>query len=538
MFQGLKILKKYYNLAKVKAYLLILEFLFLLIPSILSILSTVLNAKLITAITVYDFSKATFLLTLDFVFIVVSALSYFFYYLLARKINKTIVFNFQNHLYTNIKANKNSPSISLSVLNNINTLMDFNKNLLYKTCFFIKSIILLSIIIHYNLIIGFVLIGVSFLSYFLLKITDSKIQTKNSELSKYQIQSVELFNSIRQGSGVEQNYNLENSLKDKYFGYVETGIKTTNQISLYYNINNNFITLILKTAVFVSTLFLISAVKSTTLTLSLYLILTPYLSSSAQNLIAFFDIFSEFGIVDNILCEFEALRFQEKPAISQKINFSTYNIYFFQASLTEPDLPKIENLDLKIEFGSLVNFVGEKDCGKRAVFYLLKRAHNPSTGSVFIDSKNISDINIDDYKKLVSSTESKPHFFNISIQENLMLVCMNKSKITNTIKAFGLKELIDALPNKANTVVSAETNSHLLFFLGIARSYLTDAKIINIYEVPVLLNSQELTILKKILHFLKRKRTVLLFTHTDDFSELCDKTLYIQDGKVKNINKN
>ncbi len=534
MFKGFKVLKTYYGLAKINPYLLLGEFLTLLLPSILSIISTVLTANLITAITVYDFNKAIFLLSLDFGFILISAISYLIYHFLSAKINKTIVINYQNYLYLNVKQNPNIKSISLSVFNNISSLVSFNKNLLYKICFFIKSIVLLGIIVYYNLIIGLALVGVSFLSYFLLKITDKKIQQNTKSLSDNQLQSLELFNSIRQGTSVEQNYNLETSLKDKYFGYVDDGIKTDNRISLFYNINNNFITLILKTTVFVTTLFLITQIKSTTLTLSLYLILTPYLSSSAQNLISFFDIFSEMGIIENILNEFESYKFQGEKINEKPIELSTYNTYFFQTTLNEKNKPKLSKLNLKIEFGKLVNFVGEAGCGKRAVFYLLNKTCNPTSGSVFIDNKNISDIPPERFNKIVSCTTKEPFFYGVSIFENLMLVCPNKTKIQTVLKSFGLTEQINKLPNKLNSLVSESNSSALKFFLGLARCYLSDAKILCIYELPNFTNKHDLFVFKKILSFLKKKCTVLLFSHSDEFSMLADNTYYFENGNIKN----
>ena len=535
MLKGFKVLKNYYKLSNIKPYLLFLEFVFLLIPSIISIISTILAADIISALTVYDFSNAIKKLIIDFVLIVISAISYFCYYLLSNKINKTIVFNFQNYIYGNIKQNKKVDSINQTILSNITTCVNFNKNLLYKICFFIKSVILLTIIFYFNFIIAIALIAVSFVSYFLLKITDKKIQDQTSMLSKYQNQSVELFNSIKQGSSVEENFNLQQSLKDKYFGYVETGVKTTNKISLYYNINNNFISLILKTAVFIASLYLIGQVKSTTLTLSLYLILTPYLTSSAQNLIAFFDIFSEFGIIENILLEFEALSFKSQESTDEPIEFSTYNLYFYQTSLTTPDQPKIKDVNLKIEFGKQIMFVGESGSGKRALLNLLERKNKPSEGSVFLDTKNISDISVENYNKLVVSTSSTPHFFNVSINENLLMVCGNQKKINELINSFGLKPEITKLPHKQNSTIPNNTTSNLKYFLGILRAYLSSAKIICIYESPIL-TPQEQQIFKKILGFLKSKCTVLFFSYTDKYYEVFDKIYYIENAKIKNLN--
>ena len=536
MFGGYKLLKSYYSLAKVKPVLLFFEFVSLLIPSILSVVSTILAANIITAITVYNFDGAVKLLIVDFAFIIVSAISYFVYHLLSNKTNKTIIMNLQNYVYANVKSNKNIKSINMSVLNNIETCVRFNKNLLYKICFFIKSMILLGVIIYFNFLFGLILIFISFISYFLLKITDSKIQKNTAILSKQQLESIELFNSIKGGDSVEQNYNLELTLKDKYFGFVNSNIKTSNRISLFYNINNNFITLILKTTVFAMSIFLISQVKSTTLTLSLYLILTPYLSSSAENLISFFDIFSEFGIIENILNEFDALKFKTEKKEPAKINFSTYNLYFFNISANEPNQAKIENVDLKIEHGQIISFVGEAGSGKRAIFQLLQKQITPTSGTLFIDEKNISDIDPDSYKKLISSTSSKPYFFNVSLIENLLMVCGNKTKITKTLKSLFLFDTLNSLPEKLNTQASS-VDAHLLFFLGIARCYLTDSKIMMIYEIPPTLSKQEIFLLKQMLEFFKNKRTVILFVHDKKLEDVCNQTYFVENSKIVFKNK-
>lgn len=533
MIKSIKILKSYYSLAKVKFYLILLEFIFLLIPSILSVISPVLTANVISEITVYNFSKAIYNLTLNFIFILVSAVSYLCYHAVSTKVNKIIIVNFNDYVYENIKVNQNLSKVKMSVINSIFTCAEFNKNFLYKLCFFVKSIVLLIIIIYYNMFIGLGIIAISFISYFLLRFTDKGIQKNDSKLSDLKLSSIELLSSIRKGVQVENNFNIDSTLKDKYFGYVDSSVKTNNKIALYYNLNNNFISLILKTAVYISTIYLILQVKATMLTLSLYLILTPYLTNSAQNLISFFELFTEFGTIDNILSELDALKFQTEDKPQKKIELTTYNIYFHQTSLNEKNKPKINEFNLKINFGEIVNFVGEENCGKRAIFLMLKKECPTSTGSIFIDNKNISEIDIDDYKKIVVETSKQPYFYNMSIQENLSLICQNKSKITNSIKTFGLKEDIDKLKNKINTLISDEIDSKLLYFLGLLRAYLSDAKIILIYEIPDNLNILEIDKFKKILSYLKRRRTIILFTHNDDYMKQVDELYYIEKSEIK-----
>lgn len=533
--KSFSVLKQYYSLAKVKPALLVFEFIALLIPAGLSIISPIISAEVITSLTVYDFNRAIYKLTLNFIIVIVSAISYFIYHIISSKVNKIIIFNINNYVYKNVKENQNISSVSASVFENIGECADFNKRFLYKICFFIKSIVLLFIISFYNVILGIILIAVSVVSYFLLKLTDSKIQKHSKNYAKYQSEALSLFNNIQQGNETSKTYNLDETLKDKYFKYIETNIKTKNRISLYFSINNNFISLILKSTIFIATIYLISLLKSTTLTLSHYLILTPYLTSSAQNLISFFELFSEFGIVENLMADFDALSFMSEKKQYPDFELNTYNLYFFNTNASGYNA-EIHSLDIKIKHKECAAFVGAKNSGKRVVFELLKRSIKPENGMVLLDSKNIFDISPTTYSRAITFTSKEPYLYNVSIFENLFMVCENKTKIMAEIKAFGLRAEISKLPEKENTIIASKSHSNLVYFLGLLRCYLSGAKIICIYEIPSSFTAKEYDLLKKIVQYLKKHCTLLFFVHDDLIKEVCDKTFYIENFKI--INKN
>ena len=392
MIRNFKTIRSFYRLSKVKPILIFFMFVTLIIPAILSVMTPILVANTITSITVYDFSKAINQTIIGFAIVIVSSISYFIYHLISTKVNKTIITNFNTFIYYNVKNNEKINQINLSVIKDISSCVRFNKELIYKLCFFIKAIIILIIIAFYNYYLSLIILGVSIISFLLLKISDKKIQTKNQELSIYEKESLDLFNSICGGGSAEQNYNLECALKDKYFGYVKENIKSSNKISLLYNINNNFISLILKTTIFISTIFLISQIKATELTLSVYLILTPYLTSSAENLISFFDIFSEIGLIDNIINNFESLKYRSETKQEKPIPINTYNLYFYNASLNNK--LSLKDINLKINYKDAICFVGDEDYKIEEIFNVLSKKQNVSSGCVFLDDKNISDIDI------------------------------------------------------------------------------------------------------------------------------------------------
>ena len=531
MFRNFKTIRSFYKLSKVKPVLIFFMFVSLVIPAILSVWTPILLANTITAITVYDFRRAFSQTVLGFIIVLISSISYFIYHLIGTKVNRSIITNFHTYIYYNVKNNEKIKNINLAILKDINSCVTFNKTLIYKFCFFIKSIIILVIICTYNYLLALIIIGVSIISFLLLKISDRKIQSKTNDLARYEKVSVDLFNSICGGNSAEESYNLEYALKDKYFNYVKENIKTSNSISLCYNINNNFISLILKTTVFISTMFLIGRVRATELTLSVYLILTPYLTSSAENLISFFDIFSEIGLIDNILKHFESLKYISSETPEKPIPIISYNIYFFNAS-TQENL-KIKNINLKINYKDSICFVGDEDYKINEIFSLLSRKSQVSSGCIFLDEKDISNIDLPTFNKTVACVTPNEKFFNISIYENFYLVCSSRNKIFKEIKNLGLTEIINSFEEKYNTILNDSISTKHKFFFGLARAYLSGAKIINIYKFPDSFSKSERELFASIIKTINKTCTVICYFNQEYFSELFDEIYYIENNKIK-----
>lgn len=532
MFKGIKILKRYYKIANIKKSYLYIQFILLLLPALLSTLNPIITAKIISALTVYDFSKAIFLLSLDFIIIFCSSIFYFLYHLISRKINKILFQNFHTYIYDNIKKNDNISTLDLSIISNITKCIEFNKTFLFKFCFFIKSIITLGIIFYYNIFISLTIVIISIITYLLLRITDKKIQILNKEQSSLQEKCLNLLNSIHNGQSVEENYNLSEMLKIKYFDLVHSQTKTKNNISLCFNINNNFISLLLKLTIFISTITLINNIKSTVLTLSIYLILTPYLTSSAQNLISFFELFVDFGDIENILDSLDSLEYQEKQEKQTQLSFDNYNLTLYNISAKSTS-SHIKNINTTFLFGQhyFINTINKSD--GLLLFNILTRQSNLLSGTIFIDDKNAYNLPIEAYRKIITSTDENPKFFNLSINENLLIVCKNQKLINKSLLATKLKNKIDLLPQKENTIVSDNLDNNLLFILGFIRCYLSGAKIICLKTLPYEMSADYLEIFKTTIAFLKNKCTIILFGNKNQIEIKTDKRYTLKKNIIE-----
>ena len=364
-----------------------------------------------------------------------------------------------------------------------------------------------------------------------MSFNNKKIQKNTLNLTETKTKSLELFNNIQKGISEETNSYMENTMKYKYFDLVENSSKTYGRINILYSLNNNFITLILKATVFLFTFYLITLVKSTYLSLSSYLILTPYLTSSAQNLIEFFGIFPEIAIIDNILNEltnFNNPTETKSKLIDNQIN--NYNLQFYKVGLNS-DNQKIDSISFTIDYKDIVLFLDTENLKVNNICDLISKKTATTSGSILIDNININNIPEQIYSGIVNVIYAEPFFYNVSIYENLNIICDNKTRINKAIKQFKFENMIDSLPDKINTIYDENISKNITFFLGILRAYLSDSKIICIIT-PTNLDKTEKELFLNSINILNQNSTVIVFSNANINDVNFSKVFQIKDNML------
>ena len=88
---------------------------------------------------------------------------------------------------------------------------------------------------------------------------------------------------------------------------------------------------------------------------------------------------------------------------------------------TRPEQPVLRGLNLTVKPGQYVALVGASGCGKSTTVALLERFYDPLVGGVFVDGKEISSMNINDYRRFLALVSQEPTLYQGSIRENVLL---------------------------------------------------------------------------------------------------------------------
>ena len=88
---------------------------------------------------------------------------------------------------------------------------------------------------------------------------------------------------------------------------------------------------------------------------------------------------------------------------------------------TRPEQPVLRGLNLSVKPGQYVALVGASGCGKSTTIALMERFYDPLSGGVFVDGKEISSLNINDYRGFLALVSQEPTLYQGTVRENVLL---------------------------------------------------------------------------------------------------------------------
>jgi ATP-binding cassette, subfamily B, bacterial len=136
------------------------------------------------------------------------------------------------------------------------------------------------------------------------------------------------------------------------------------------------------------------------------------------------------------------------------------NVALEDVSVLYGQKPVLKHISFSVDAGSTLAIIGPTAAGKSQMLYLLTGLIKANEGNVLFDGRNIDDYNKENFYSHVGFVFQDSIIFNMSIRENIAFSDqVTDESLEKAIETAELRDFIDSLPNKLNTVVSERGTS-------------------------------------------------------------------------------
>lgn len=206
----------------------------------------------------------------------------------------------------------------------------------------------------------------------------------------------------------------------------------------------------------------------------------------------------------------------------------------------EADQEVLHDINLKINPGETVAFVGMSGGGKSTMISLIPRFYDVTSGEILIDETPIKDFTIESLRNQIGMVMQDNILFSESIRENILL---GKPEATEEEMIYAAKlanahDFIMSLPDGYDTEVGergVKLSGGQKQRVAIARVFLKNPPILILDEATSALDLESEAVIQEALETLSKDRTTVIVAHRLSTITHADKIVVIQNGEIKEM---
>ena len=202
-----------------------------------------------------------------------------------------------------------------------------------------------------------------------------------------------------------------------------------------------------------------------------------------------------------------------------------------------PDVPLIEDMNLKVEPGQRIALVGPTGCGKTTLVKLMLGFYTPGKGSIRLGETPLGMINPHLWRAKSGAVMQDGFIFSDTIANNIAVGTEQPDieRLRHAVSVANIREFIDSLPLGYNTRIGMEGNGlsqgqkqRLL----IARAVYKNPEFLFFDEATNALDANNEKEIMEHLHEFYRGKTVVVVAHRLSTVRDADKIVVLDKGKV------
>mgnify|MGYP000050894115 FL=1 len=277
--------------------------------------------------------------------------------------------------------------------------------------------------------------------------------------------------------------------------------------------------------------------KTFLLNLLFYIIITPIITVtlnkimySSENKMLVEDALKR---VDGIL-EREPLEQAKEPKMPKDASIVFENVSFrYKDGITDA----LHGVNLKIEPGEHVAFVGPSGGGKTTLASLIARFFDVTEGKLFVGGVDVREIADEKLMETVSFVFQDSKLLKMSIYDNIRRGKKDatKEQVLHALKEAQCMDIIEKMPQGIDTVIGTRgtyVSGGEAQRLSIARAMLKDAPILILDEATSSIDTETEIVLQEGLNHLLKGRTSFIIAHRLSTIQNADCIMYISDGGI------
>ncbi|MCQ1404937.1 SAV1866 family putative multidrug efflux ABC transporter [Staphylococcus aureus] len=201
------------------------------------------------------------------------------------------------------------------------------------------------------------------------------------------------------------------------------------------------------------------------------------------------------------------------------------------------EAPILKDINLSIEKGETVAFVGMSGGGKSTLINLIPRFYDVTSGQILIDGHNIKDFLTGSLRNQIGLVQQDNILFSDTVKKNILLgrPTATDEEVVEAAKMANAHDFIMNLPQGYDTEVGergVKLSGGQKQRLSIARIFLNNPPILILDEATSALDLESESIIQEALDVLSKDRTTLIVAHRLSTITHADKIVVIENGHI------
>jgi len=225
-----------------------------------------------------------------------------------------------------------------------------------------------------------------------------------------------------------------------------------------------------------------------------------------------------------------------------EINSLNGDIALTDVTFSYDSNPVLTNINLSINAGETIAFVGPSGAGKTTICSLIPRFYDVNSGSIKIDGIDIRDMTMKSLRSQIGIVQQDVFLFTGTLKENIAYGNLNATdeEIHEAVRRAHLEDLVLKLPDGYETQIGErglKLSGGQKQRIAIARMFLKNPPILILDEATSALDTETELIIQNSLNELAKNRTTLIIAHRLATIRNADRIVVVTENGIEEEGK-